>query len=79
MGVKLFRVIPEVFAGWRTGYKFLIKEGFPEDAKVIQTRMDGDTIEMEIWSASFPEVSAHADRFVLPVIENITCTKDTIS
>lgn len=76
MGVKLFKIVPEVFAGWKTGLKFLIKEGFPDDAKIMWAGIDADVFVLEVWSRSWPVICSDADKYFVPIFERIDDAKE---
>jgi len=76
MGVKLFKINPEIFAGWKTGLKIKIKDGFPDDAKVMDAKIQGNEIVMEIWSKYFNISQSESEIYFVPVIERIDDAKE---
>lgn len=71
MGVKLFKIVPEFFAGWKTGLKFSIKEGFPDDVKIMDAKVQENVIVLEIWSKYFNVAQHESEIYFQPVIERI--------
>ncbi len=76
MGIKIFRICltSNLLAGFQTGLAFRIKEGFPEDAKIMSAKIlegDSEEIEMEVYSKIFPAIPKSGEEFLVPVMDRI--------